>query len=329
MNKPFIVAEMSANHLGKLGRAIAIVDAAAAAGADAVKLQTWDRMVIDENFVIEDGPWAGLRLEELYKEAKTPWAWHQALFARCRTHGMIGFSTPFDRASLEFLELLHCPMYKVASFEITDLPLIRAIAQTGKPIIISTGMATRDEIADAAAEVYAEHDRLTLLKCTSAYPADASEANLNTMIAIGARSGCDIGLSDHTPGIGVAVAAATLGATVIEKHLTLARTDGGPDAAFSLEPAEFASLVTECRRAAQAMGSVTYGPTPQEMPQHALRRSLYIAKDMRAGDLLTTQTVRTARPAKGLPPKCLPQVLGRPVTRDVSRETPMTWDLIQ
>ena len=333
MTRPFIVAELSASHGGMLERALQIVEAAASAGADAVKIQTWDTMVLDDSYVIEAGPWAGRRLVDLYAEAKTPWVWHEPIFRRCKELGMIGFSTPFDRASLEFLEALHCPIYKVASFEITDLELIRAIAATGKPVIISTGMASAEEIQDACNAACDDGGcvDLTLLKCTSAYPATAEDAHLRTMEGLMTfPRATAFGLSDHTPGIGVAVAAAVLGAAVIEKHLTLRRSDGGPDAAFSMEPEEFRQLVTECRRAEAALGvRQYYGPRASEMAQYALRRSLYVAKDIKAGEPITKLNVRTARPGKGLPPRLLPELLGRAVVRDVSRETPLTMDLIE
>ena len=274
-----IVAELSCNHQGSLDRAMALVDAAADAGADAIKLQTWTpgTMVSDRSYVMTDGPWKGQNLSKLYEEAWTPWEWHNDLFDRAEAQGMKAFSTPFDLKALAFLEELGCPLYKIASFSLINLSLIRAIAATRKPIIISTGMATEPEIwaaldASSISKPGIWGQWATLLKCTSAYPADASDANLATMVDIGKTFGARIGLSDHTPGIGVAVAAAALGATVIEKHLTLLRADGGPDAAFSMEPDEFKAMATACRQATAAIGPVRYGPTESEKPMLEIRR---------------------------------------------------------
>lgn len=283
MNRPFIVAELSANHLGSLDRAVDIVQAAADAGADAIKLQTFTpEQMAETNAVVESGPWAGRKLLELYREAHTPREWHKPLFGLAKLRGMVAFSSVFHPDDVDFLETLDCPIYKIASFELTDLALIERTARTMKPVIMSTGMATYDEIAGAARIVWrhgkggamkaASDGDVTLLKCTSAYPADASDSNLATLADIRERFSCDVGLSDHTPGIGVAVAATALGATVIEKHLTLSRADGGPDAAFSMEPHEFAQLVTECRRAAAAIGVVRYGPSASEASSVPLRR---------------------------------------------------------
>ena len=273
---PFIVAELSCNHGGSLDRALELVRAAADAGANAVKLQTWTpgTMVSDHAAVMETGPWAGQNLAKLYEEAHTPWHWHKPIFDYAQSRGIEAFSTPFDVGALEFLETLGCPRYKIASFEIIDLDLIKSVAATGKPLIMSTGMATRKEIALATVAAYSQKCRdLTLLKCTSAYPASAEDANLATMQAL-ARGypWCGVGLSDHTRGIGVAVGAAALGATVIEKHLTLLRADGGPDAAFSMEPDEFEDMVIACRQAAAAIGRVYFGPTIAEMPMVEVRR---------------------------------------------------------
>lgn len=273
IRRPFIVAELSANHLGSLARAHSIIEAAAHAGADAVKLQTFTpEQMVDADKVIETGPWAGRKAIELYREAHTPREWHAELFDHASSLGITAFSSVFHPDDVDFLETLGCPIYKIASFEITDRPLIRHAAATGKPIMISTGMASEEDILRASAAADASPD-LTLLKCTSAYPSDASEANLATMQRLGMGPRCRaFGLSDHTRGIGVAVAAVALGASVIEKHLTLRRKDGGPDAAFSMEPEEFAMLVTECRKAAAAIGTVQYGPTPGEAAQLLLRR---------------------------------------------------------
>lgn len=330
--KPFIVAEMSANHLGSFDRAIKIVEAAAWAGADAVKLQTWmpGTMCVSD-YTLSDGPWAGRKLRDLYEEAWTPWEWHAPLFKRARELGLIPFSAAFDRESVDFLETLGVDRHKVASFELTDLPLIRYMASKGKPMILSTGMATEDEI-EAAAEAAEGAPSLTLLRCTSAYPADATDANLATMEDYGwldtycFPAGKGVGISDHTIGIGVAVAATALGATMLEKHLTLSRKDGGPDAGFSMEPHEFKQLVEECRRADAAIGVVRYGPGPNEST--ALRRSLYVVKAMEAGEELTEENLRTARPALGLPPSEIDSILGKRVKIRIEAGTPFTRDML-
>lgn len=274
MNKPFIVAEMSANHQGDLARAHRIIDAAAGAGADAIKFQTFTpEQMVDPDKMIETGPWAGWKAIDLYRKAHTPRKWHRELFDHARDVGLTPFSSVFHPDDVDFLETLDCPIYKIASFELNDHTLIKRAGATGRHVIISTGMATREEIGRAAIAAYnggCEH--LTVLKCTSAYPADASEANLATLEDLWQCVRSNIGISDHTLGIGVAVAAVALGATVIEKHLTLHRLDGGPDAAFSMDPAQFAHLVTECRRAAAAIGTVHYGPTPGEAASLLLRR---------------------------------------------------------
>lgn len=294
-----LCAELSANHLGSLKRALQIVDAAADAGAQLLKVQVWSpgTMTLDRAYTLDSGPWKGRKLFDLYEEAWTPWDWLPTIKARCEARGMEFFGAAFDRESVDYLEILHVKRQKVASFELTDLPLIRYMASKGKPMILSTGMATVGEIEDA---LRASHHAVetTLLKCTSAYPADASDANLRTY----ARGiGGHWGLSDHSMGIGVACAAAALGATYIEKHLTLSRSDGGPDAGFSMEPAEFKQLVTECRRAEAAIGKVSYGPGPNEST--ALRRSLYVYQDTAKGEkLILNGNIRTARPANGLPP---------------------------
>lgn len=305
MPNPFIVCELSANHLGSLERALAIVDAAADAGADAIKLQTWtpDTMCISRDYVLEHGPWQGRALFDLYRECFTPWEWHAPIFEHARKRGLEPFSAAFDRGAVDFLEMLGVKRHKVASFELTDLPLIRYMASKGRPMILSTGMATQAEL-DAA---FGSCVQLTpsfgcrvpiVLRCTSAYPAPPSSANLQAH-PFGSEQ--PWGISDHTEGIGVAVAACALGATMIEKHLTLSRADGGPDAGFSMEPAEFKQLVVECRRAAAAIGQVRYGPTPGESPH--LRRSLWVCKDVEGGEpLVLGHNVCTARPALGLHP---------------------------
>jgi len=329
--KPFIVAEMSANHLGSLDRALAIIDAAAEAGADAVKVQTWDhgRMVVDEGYVIRSGPWEGWLLAELYREAFTPRAWWPAMQERAASVGVELFSSVFDEPSLWFLEAHHVARHKIASCELVDLPLIRAVAATGKSLILSTGMGTFGEILEAVLAAEGEGcEDLTLLRCVSAYPARPMEACLATMADMLERYSCKVGLSDHSLGLGVAVAAAALGADMIEKHLTIRRLDGGPDAAFSMEPEEFADMVVACRQAAQAVGEVRYGPTKHEEPQVALRRSLWWAKSLPQGHIVVPGDCLSARPADGLPPKEQPKVLGRHLRLDVKRCEPVSWDCL-
>jgi pseudaminic acid synthase len=334
--RPFVIAEMSGNHNQSLERALAIVDAAADSGAHGLKIQTFtaDSMTLDRRdgeFFVGDPEnlWHGSTLHELYALAHTPWEWHAAIFARCRARGMVGFSTPFDASAVDFLETLDVPCYKIASFENTDLALIRKVAATGKPLIISTGMATiaeLDETVRAAREVGCTD--LVLLKCTSTYPASPLNTHLATMPHMAQLFGCEVGLSDHTLGIGAAVASVVLGATVIEKHFTLRRADGGVDATFSLEPEEFAQLVSESERAWQALGQVRYGPTEAERASLQYRRSLYIGADMRAGEVFTEQNLRRIRPGAGLAPKYYDLLLGRTVKRDVARGTALSWDLV-
>jgi pseudaminic acid synthase len=333
---PFIIAEMSGNHNQSLERALQIVDAAAKAGAHALKIQTYtaDTMTIEHKegeFFIQDPQslWKGNSLYKLYQEAYTPWEWHKSIFDRCREHGMIGFSTPFDASAVDFLEKLEVPFYKVASFENTDVTLVRKIARTGKPMIISTGMATvaeLDETVRAAREAGAKD--IVLLKCTSTYPASPENTNIRTIPHLKSLFNVQVGLSDHTMGIGVAVGSVALGATVIEKHFTLARADGGVDSAFSLEPQELAALVTETERAWQALGTVTYGPTEKERASLQFRRSLYVVMDMKAGELFSEKNLRAIRPGKGLPTKFLETFIGRKAKQDVPRGTPLGWDLL-
>lgn len=333
---PFVIAEMSGNHNQSLERALAIVDAAARAGAHALKIQTYtpDTMTLDldeREFHIgdKDSLWSGTSLYKLYGEAQTPWDWHAPIFARARELGMIPFSTPFDDSAVEFLETLQVACYKIASFENTDLPLIRRAAATGKPLIISTGMATASELDETVRAVRAAGGRdLILLKCTSTYPATPQNTNLLTIPHLREMFDCEVGLSDHTMGVGAAVASVALGATVIEKHFTLSRADGGVDSAFSMEPAEMAALVRETERAWQALGRVAYGPTDAERKSLVFRRSLYVCEDLQAGDVLTAQNLRAIRPGYGLPTKYLDLLLGRRVTRAVKRGTPASWDLI-
>ena len=333
---PFVIAEMSGNHNQSLDRALAIVEAAAAAGAHALKLQTYtaDTMTLDISrgeFSITDSAslWNGRTLYDLYDDAHTPWDWHEAIFSRCRELGMIGFSSPFDDTAVDFLESLRVPCYKIASFENTDLPLIRKVASTGKPMIISTGMATHEELVESveAARAAGCAD-LVLLKCTSTYPALPDDTNLRTIPDMQRQFRCQIGLSDHTAGIGAAVASVALGATVIEKHFTLRRADAGVDSAFSLEPEELRSLVSETDRAWRALGSVRYGPTSNEKQSLQYRRSLYVVRDVRAGDPVTESAVRAIRPGLGLPTKHYDSVLGKRFKRDVPKGTPLAWDLI-
>lgn len=334
---PFIIAEMSGNHNQSLERALEIVEAAAKTGVHALKIQTYtpDTMTLDldeREFHISDpnSLWAGTSLYKLYGEAYTPWEWHKPIFDRARELGIIPFSTPFDNTAVDFLESLDVPCYKIASFENTDLPLIRRVAATGKPLIISTGMASIAELDDtvrAAREAGCKD--LILLKCTSTYPATAQNTNILTIPHLRELFGCEAGLSDHTMGVGVSVASVALGATVIEKHFTLNRADGGVDSSFSMEPAEMAQLVVETERAWQALGKVSYSATEAETKSIQFRRSLYIVKDLKAGDMLMRENLRAIRPGLGLPPKYLEQVLGRTVKEDVKRGTGLSWDLIR
>lgn len=332
---PFIIAEMSGNHNQSLERALEIVEAAAKSGAHALKIQTYtpDTMTLDLDegeFHISDpnSLWAGTSLYKLYSEAYTPWEWHKPIFDRARELGIIAFSTPFDDTAVDFLESLDVPCYKIASFENTDLPLIRRVAATGKPLVISTGMATvaeLDETVRAAREAGCKD--LILLKCTSTYPATAANTNILTIPHLRELFDCEVGLSDHTMGIGVSVASMALGATVIEKHFTLNRADGGVDSSFSMEPAEMAQLVVETGRAWQALGQVSYGPTEAEKKSIQFRRSLYVVQDIKAGDVLSRKNVRAIRPGLGVPTKYLDQVLGKTVKQDVRRGTALDWSL--
>jgi N-acetylneuraminate synthase len=335
-HSPLIIAEMSGNHNQSLDRALAIVDAAARAGAHGLKLQTYtaDTMTLDldaGDFRIEDGGslWQGKSLYELYEQAHTPWDWHEPIMKRCGDHGMLVFSTPFDSTAVEFLESLDVPCHKIASFENTHLPLVRAVAATGKPVIISTGMAGVAELDETVRTARdAGCDDLILLKCTSIYPASPENTNLRTIPHLREMFGVQVGLSDHTMGVGASVAAVAMGATLIEKHFTLSRADGGVDSAFSLEPRELESLVVETERAWQALGKVTYGPTEDEKKSLVFRRSLYVGRDMKAGEAFTKDNLRSIRPGYGLPPKYYDSVLGKRVVRDVPKGTPITWELL-
>jgi pseudaminic acid synthase len=334
---PFVIAEMSGNHNKSLERALEIVEAAAKTGAHALKIQTYtpETMTLDldeREFHISDPKslWAGTSLYKLYGEAYTPWEWHKPIFDRARELGMIAFSTPFDDTSVDFLEDLNVPCYKIASFENTDLPLIRRVAKTGKPLIISTGMASIAELDDTVkAAREAGCNDLILLKCTSTYPATASNTNILTIPHMRELFDCEVGLSDHTMGVGVSVASVALGATVIEKHFTLNRADGGVDSSFSMEPVEMAQLVLETERAWQAMGQISYGATEAEKKSIVFRRSLYIVKDLKAGDILTSDNVRAIRPGLGLSAKYLDVVLGIATNQDIKRGTALSWDLIK
>ncbi|MFJ2362846.1 pseudaminic acid synthase [Pseudomonas sp. NPDC087697] len=334
---PFIIAEMSGNHNQSLEVALQIVEAAAKAGAHALKLQTYtaDTMTLNldhgEFFIQDPGSlWAGSSLYALYEKAHTPWEWHAPIFARAKELGMLAFSTPFDETAVDFLESLDVPAYKIASFENTDLPLIRRVAATGKPLIISTGMASIAELDETVRAARAAGCKdLVLLKCTSTYPATPANSNVRTIPHLRELFGCEVGLSDHSMGVGVSVAAVALGATVVEKHFTLDRAAGGVDASFSLEPAELASLVVETERAWQAMGQVHYGVTEAEQKSLVYRRSLYVAQDMAAGEVFTPDNLRAIRPGLGLAPKHADSIIGRRAREPLKRGTPLAWSLIE
>jgi pseudaminic acid synthase len=329
---PYVIAEISANHNGTLGRAIEILEASAAAGADAVKLQTYrpDTITIDHDgpgFTIQGGLWHGRRLYDLYAEAHTPWEWHAPLFRRGRELGVAVFSSPFDSTAIELLSSLDAPAYKIASFEAIDLPLIRLAASRGRPLVVSTGIADLAEIADAvSAAREAGCDEICLLHCVSGYPTPAREANLLTIGDMAARFGVEVGLSDHTLGTAVPVAAVALGATVVEKHVTLRRADGGPDSEFSLEPDELARMVADMRTAWEARGRIDYGRKPSEEGNAQFRRSLYVVADIAEGERLTDLNVRSIRPGLGLAPRHMPDVMGRRARRAIPRGTPLAWD---
>lgn len=331
---PYIIAEMSGNHNGELNRAIEILDKAKAAGADAVKLQTYtaDTITIDHDgpeFVIEGGLWDGRRLYELYDEAHTPWDWHEAIFRHGQSIGLTVFSAPFDPTAIDLLESLDAPIYKIASPEIVDLPLIRKVAATGKPMIISTGMASFDEIEEAVLTAKsAGAEDIVVLHCTSAYPTPPDQANLATISDLANRLDVMTGLSDHSMGTAVSVAAIASGAVMIEKHFTLSRADGGVDSAFSLEPEELASLVESANVAHAAIGTPHYRPTTGEAGMLKFRRSLYVVSDVAKGDVLTHENVRSIRPNNGLAPKHLDEVLGRAAVRDLKRGEPVAWDML-
>jgi pseudaminic acid synthase len=333
---PFIIAELSGNHQQELELALAMVEAAAKAGAHAIKLQTYtaDSMTLDvqqDDFVIKekDSLWHGESLHALYAKAATPYEWHKVLFDKAKSLGMTAFSSPFDEAAVDFLDELGVPCFKIASFELTDLPLIKKAASKGKPLIMSTGMASLSEIEQAVNTARLSGcEQIALLKCTSTYPAEPTNTNLLTIPHLRDAFGCQVGLSDHTAGTGVSVAAVALGATIIEKHFVLDRSAGGVDAEFSLEPAELSMLVSETKRAWQAMGKVTYGGTLAEEKSKQYRRSIYVCQDIKAGQLLTTSNLRIVRPAFGLAPKHWQDVLGKKAKCDLAKGTPLNWGML-
>jgi pseudaminic acid synthase len=335
-SRPFVIAELSGNHNGSLDRALALVEAAAATGVQCVKLQTYraDTLTLDveeREFVISDPKslWKGRSLHSLYEEAHTPWEWHEAIMQRANALGLVCFSSPFDETAVDYLEELGVPAYKIGSFECTHVPLLRRVAATGKPVILSTGMATVAEIDEAVCTLReGGAEEVALLKCTSTYPSTPENSNLRTLPHLREMFGCEVGISDHTLGIGVSVAAVAMGATIIEKHFTLARADGGVDSAFSMEPAEMKALAVESERAWQSLGVVRYGPTAAEQNAVKRRRSIYFSEDVPAGGLLSEKNLRVVRPGLGMEPKFLPLVLGRRLKRAVLKGTALTWDLL-
>lgn len=335
MSRTFIVAELSANHGHKLEVALESVRAAKEAGADAVKIQTYTADTITLNcdaddFKVKGTLWDGRTLYDLYQEAYTPWEWHRAIFDEAQKCGIICFSTPFDKTAVDFLEDLGNPIYKIASFEITDIPLIKYIASKQKPIILSTGIAMEEDIRLALDTIYAEGNKdVTLLKCTSAYPAPIEAANLLTIPDMRNRFGCKVGLSDHSEGSAVPMTAVALGAEVVEKHFIIDRSIGGPDAAFSMNSEEFAKMVQEVRNVEKALGSVYYPTDPSKIKGREFSRSLYVAEDMKAGDVITEQNVRSVRPGYGLHPKYLPELFGKKAKRNIEKGTRFTWDLVE
>ncbi len=331
--KPFIIAEMSGNHNQSLERALSIVDAAAEAGAHAIKLQTYtaDTITMKGAYTINDpnSLWNGKELHDLYKEAYTPWEWHKAIFDRAKEKNILAFSSPFDETAVDFLEDLNVPAYKIASFENTHHPLIRKVARTGKPVIISTGVSSIADIDEAVQILKEENCRsFILLKCTSTYPATPENTNLNTIPHLAQLHNCIVGLSDHTMGIGASVAAIALGARVIEKHFTLRRADGGVDSAFSLEPEELKSLVIETERAFLALGSVTYGVQKAEEKSIFFKRSIYVSEDIKAGEKFSEANLKVIRPGDGLAPKYFHKIIGTTAKRDYKKGTPLTFDAL-
>ena len=332
---PYLIAEMSANHGGSLDQALAVIEAAAKAGADAIKLQTYTADTITINcdrpdFLIKGGLWDGRTLYDLYREAHTPWEWHRELFAKGRELGITMFSSPFDETAVDFLEELNAPAYKVASFELVHLPLLRKVASTGKPVILSTGMASHAEIAESIGTLReAGCGELVVLHCTSGYPTPPDEANVRMIPHLSEMFDVPVGLSDHTLDSTVAVTAVALGAVAIEKHFTLNRADGGPDATFSLEPSEFAGLVAAARTAWAALGKADDVRAPSEQGNRMFRRSIYAVKDIKKGDRLTSESIRVIRPGFGLAPRHYDEVIGRHASADIARGTPISWTLIE
>lgn len=331
---PYIIAELSANHDGQLSKALELIEAAAATGADAIKIQTYtpETMTIRHDgadFEIKGGLWDGYQLYQLYKEAYTPFEWHGEIFAKAREMGITIFSTPFDETAVDLLDGLDAPAYKIASFEVIDLPLIKYVAKRGKPMIISTGMANLGEIQEAVETARRNGaGGIALLHCTSAYPAPIEEANVRTVSHLGQAFSVVSGLSDHAPGSAACVASTALGGSIIEKHFTISRADGGPDAAFSLEPYEFRKLVDDCKSAWAALGSVNYSLTQSEQANTRFRRSIYAVKPIKEGEALTTENIRVIRPGFGLPPKHLPDIIGRTAARDIAYGEALTWSAI-
>lgn len=330
----YVIAELSANHGQQLGTAMELIAAARGAGADAIKLQTYtpDTMTIDSDqpwFQVSGTRWEGRRLYELYAEAQTPWGWHAPLKQEAERCGLHFFSTPFDETSVDFLESLGVPAYKIASFENIDVPLLRKVARTGKPVIMSTGMATLAELDEAVATIRnSGGNDLVLLKCTSAYPAPPESMNLRTIPHLSATFGVPVGLSDHTLDTLVPAAAVALGATVIEKHLTLSRSVPGPDSAFSLEPSEFRAMVDAVRATERSLGTVRYGASDEELATRAFRRSIFVVRDVRRGETFSADSIKVIRPGLGLHPRHLDEIVGRVATQDIVRGTPLSWDLV-
>ena len=330
---PFIIAEMSGNHNQSLERALAIVDAAAFAGVNAIKLQTYtaDTMTMVNTFTIKDptSPWYGRELYDLYNEAHTPWEWHETIFNHAKKRGLICFSSPFDESAVDFLETLNVPIYKIASFENTDHPLLKKVASMGKPIILSTGVCSFDELNESVSLIRDSGCKdLVLLKCTSTYPSSPENSNINTIPEMSTKFNCLVGLSDHTNGIGVAIAAIALGARVIEKHFTLNRSDGGPDASFSMEPAEMKLLVDESKKAFLGLGSVQYEVQPVEKNSLVFKRSIYIAENIQEGEVFSTNNLRIIRPGIGIAPKYFNSIIGRKSNRKLSKGNPLNWEYI-
>jgi pseudaminic acid synthase len=332
-HSPFIIAEMSGNHNQSLERALEIVDAAALAGAHAIKLQTYtaDTITLKGAYTIHDenSLWNGKELHELYQQAYTPWEWHQPIFERAKEKGLIAFSSPFDETAVDFLETLDVPAYKIASFENTHLPLIRKVAQTGKPIIISTGVSSISDIDETVRLLRKEGcENFILLKCTSTYPATVENTNINTIPHLSKLYNSIVGLSDHTMGIGVSVAAVALGARVIEKHFTLRRADGGVDSAFSLEPEELKALVDETKNAFLALGEISYGVQQAEEKSKFFKRSIYVSKEIAVGDVFTNDNLKIIRPGDGLAPKFFDVVIGKKAKVSIKAGTPLNWDIL-